>query len=113
GPAAGARCAIHPDSAATDICARCGAFACVRCLKVDLQGRGVCESCFLREGANVWDVPWERRSELGLMKGYWETTKATFEAPTLAYAGLKPTTGNMWDPISYSIISAYFAFSGS
>ncbi len=49
-PAAqGARCALHPATAAVDICQRCGGFVCGECL--ELQGSDVfCQNCFQRSG---------------------------------------------------------------
>ncbi len=49
-PAAqGARCALHAQTGAVDICQRCGSFVCGECL--ELQGSDVfCTSCFARAG---------------------------------------------------------------
>jgi hypothetical protein len=108
-----AHCAIHPDKPAADICGRCGAFACSACLVISEDGTGICQACYEREGGAAVPFPWEQRQELGFFPAYWQTTKKVMFQPATAFDRMVATTGKWWDPISYSILSWYFAVSGT
>jgi uncharacterized RDD family membrane protein YckC len=41
----GARCALHPEQPAVDICSRCGSYACVLCRHTGHDGLGYCGKC--------------------------------------------------------------------
>ncbi|MFL5318708.1 MAG: DUF4190 domain-containing protein [Myxococcaceae bacterium] len=45
--AATARCAVHPDAPAVELCQRCGNFVCGDCLEL-VEGVPYCTSCFKR-----------------------------------------------------------------
>ncbi len=107
-----ARCAIHADHPAVDVCARCGNFVCPDCLVVSSGGVAHCSTCQARGEVDHWRVPWEERHKLGLFRGYWETTKAVMLRPDQSFGGLSPETGKWWDPLSYAIISNYLGVSG-
>ena len=89
-----------------DICSRCGTFACRECLVVGADGQGVCTACQARQGETA-PMAWERRSEIGFFKAYWETTKGIMFSPNTAFDKLEPETGSWWDPLSYAIFSTY------
>jgi hypothetical protein len=50
-PSLRARCAVHPEEAATDTCSRCGTFLCGRCVQPVL-GRPYCGACAGRPEVN-------------------------------------------------------------
>ena len=109
GPPSNARCATHPDRPAVDICSRCGSFACRECLVVGADGQGVCSTCQARQGETE-PMAWERRSELGFFKAYWQTCKGVMFAPNTGFARMAPGTGNWWDPLSFAIVSYVFGY---
>lgn len=85
-----AQCALHPDRAATSVCPRCGAFTCAEC---NPDGRSQCPSCQQVTGATSSTpvpTPWERRAELGLVQGVWQTWKQTMLEPKKFWAELDP-----------------------
>ncbi len=45
-----ARCAVHPEVAAVEICSRCGGFVCSECLELEEQSV-LCPSCLNRSGS--------------------------------------------------------------
>jgi hypothetical protein len=59
-PAAGARCAKHPETAAVDVCQRCGAFACGDCLQIRS------EDAFCADCGRILDRPAPARSMVAL-----------------------------------------------
>jgi hypothetical protein len=101
---AGARCGSHPDVPARDVCSRCGTFACASCVRATPEGQAVCADCATRMDLGRWNIPWERRAELGLFRGYWETAKTATFSPQRAFSGLAPS-GSWWDATSYAIVS--------
>jgi hypothetical protein len=109
---AGARCGAHPDVEAEQVCARCGAFACHACVRVDLSGRPLCATCGARVRLDTWEVPWEKRGELGLIKGYWETAKAAMFTPQRVMVALSPE-GDWWDAMSFGLVSHCLSFLGT
>ena len=44
-----ARCAVHPDEAASDVCSRCGNYVCIHCLNV-VGDDSLCVDCLNRVG---------------------------------------------------------------
>ena len=58
-----------------------------------------------RQGGETGPLPWERRSELGFFKGYWETTKNIMFNPNTAFDRVQSETGQWWDPLLYAIVS--------
>ena len=51
-----ARCALHPDQAATATCARCGSFVCAGCA-VPRDAQAYCRPCDVRQPAPVRPSP--------------------------------------------------------
>jgi uncharacterized RDD family membrane protein YckC len=43
--ASGARCALHSQEAASNVCSRCGTFACERCFEIGADGAALCRRC--------------------------------------------------------------------
>jgi hypothetical protein len=105
------RCPMHPQSVATDLCARCGSFVCPACVSASPEGQSQCPACATRQG-EVWRVPWEERRTLGLFQGYWRTTKEVMFRPNVVLERLAPETGRWWDPLSYAIVSSFVGVSG-
>lgn len=58
-------------------------------------------------GSEGEPTPWERRSERGLLQGYWETWKAVMFNPEQFWNRASPQ-GSMWDALSFAWIA--FAF---
>jgi hypothetical protein len=112
GELAGARCATHPAIPARTVCTRCGNFACPACSRTDFDNKPLCASCAERVNLGTWNVPWERRAELGIFKGYWETAKLAAFEPQKAFAGLSPQ-GSWWDAMSYAMVSYLLSLSGT
>lgn len=76
-----AQCAKHPERAATSVCPRCGAFTCGEC---NADGRSLCPSCQQVTGtsqAAIEPTPWERRDELGVVQGFFQTWKKSMLEP--------------------------------
>jgi hypothetical protein len=83
-----ATCAIHPDTAATGVCPRCGNFVCGRC---ELDAAKNCPACVKLVGASsAVELPWEQREQLGLVKAFWEQTKLGITKPGQYVASIKP-----------------------
>lgn len=69
----GARCALHPDAGAIDVCTRCGDYVCARC-SVSVDTRRWCRKCEAHAGD---PFPWERREEIGYARALRETVRAS------------------------------------
>jgi hypothetical protein len=83
-----ATCALHPDTAATGVCPRCGNFVCGRC---ELDAAKNCPSCVKLIGASsAVELPWERREQLGLPTAWWEQTKLGIAKPGQYVASIRP-----------------------
>lgn len=95
---AGSRCGVHPESPASDVCSRCGAFACTACLRKGPRGTALCASCLERVGRDRWDVPWERRREIGRFRAWWQTAQAVLFSPGERFAGIgaESRTGDLF-----------------
>ncbi|MBM4782574.1 MAG: hypothetical protein GQE15_33275 [Archangiaceae bacterium] len=83
-----ASCALHPDTAATGTCSRCGNFVCGRC---ELDDAKQCPSCVKLVGASTRVVlPWERRAELGLVSAFFAQAKLAVFKPGEYVAAITP-----------------------
>lgn len=109
----GARCALHAQNPAIDICSRCGNFVCRECLVVSATGAPHCAACQARGEVDSWRVPWEERSKIGLFGGYWQTSKAVMMTPAESFKRMPPVTGRWWDPLSYAMLSSVLGVSGT
>ncbi|MBS2029211.1 MAG: YIP1 family protein [Deltaproteobacteria bacterium] len=112
GELAGARCAAHPTVPARNVCSRCGNFACGQCVRQAPDGKALCASCAQRVHLGTWDIPWEKREQLGMFRAYWLTAKEGAFAPDKTYQGLAPT-GQFWDAMSFAIVSTALGFVGT
>ena len=84
GVPSGARCATHPDRAASYTCQRCGNFLCFECTRLTAESGDVfCPTC---EAKAPSTIPWERRKELGVPRAFWETLKETLTSPATFFA---------------------------
>lgn len=86
-----AQCAKHADRAATSVCPRCGAFTCQEC---NPDGRSLCPSCQQVTGtttAAIEPTAWERRDELGLVQGFFQTWKKSLLEPAKFCPSIDPT----------------------
>ncbi len=75
------QCARHPERVAQTVCPRCGNFTCSEC---NPDGRSLCPSCVALGGPELSlgePTPWERRGELGLVQGFFQTWKASLLEP--------------------------------
>jgi hypothetical protein len=70
-------CAKHASVPAVAPCDRCGTFYCGVCLSRSSDGKLYCEACRTRNVA----LPWDRRSELGMLKAWWQTSTLLLRAP--------------------------------
>jgi hypothetical protein len=107
-----APCPRHPAEKATELCDRCGAFACRLCSTRTPSGRVLCNDCLAREEPARWSVPWERRSELGFFRAYWETVKEVLLKPSESLGRLDPAAGRWSDPLSFAMLSSLVGCSG-
>lgn len=100
-------CAVHAGEVALGNCPRCGAFVCQRCV---VDGSGLtCESCRARGVHEVTELtPWERRDELGLVSGFWLTTRAALVDPKKFFASVRPD-GSVGDALLFGWLSSALA----
>ncbi len=68
----GAFCATHPHLPSSGTCSHCGDFGCGDCLGT-LQGQLVCRTCVTSGRVQVGLTPFDRRSELGIVRATWQT----------------------------------------
>lgn len=104
-PVALGSCAVHPDRAATSSCPRCGTFACAECLVAQPDGGALCARCDARSDSQL---PWDRRGELGTVRGFLRTTSAMMLRPekTLAVTSPSATFGSS---LSFLTIAGFIA----
>ncbi|MHB8875333.1 MAG: hypothetical protein ACYC8T_16735, partial [Myxococcaceae bacterium] len=97
---AGARCALHPERTASGTCPRCGNFACDEC---SLGGTTLCPACRAQVAGPTGrePTPWERRGELGLVQGLWQTWKQTLFEPERFWRSVQPG-GSSADALFYA-----------
>ncbi len=83
-------------------CARCGSFGCEGCLFSPIPGREVCARC--AEPGLGEPIPWERRSELGLVRAFVDTLRLSTFSPTRFFR--TPTTEpSLLVPIAHGVIA--------
>lgn len=100
--AEGAFCGVHPGALAAFVCARCGTFGCGACAFSTLPKREVCASC-AQKGLGE-PIPWERRKELGLWRGYWRTVRGVLRTPT-AFFRTPPTEPGVFSAVVHGVAS--------
>ena len=80
-----AMCALHADTPAVGLCARCGGYVCAWCQRIAADGATLCASCIDRLEMGG-PVPWDLRPELGLWRAWWRTFKESLQSPNQFYA---------------------------
>lgn len=98
----GAACALHPERAASFVCARCGTFGCTDCQFSWVKKRGTCAAC-AAQGLGE-PIPWERRKELGTWTAFWRTARLASRSPT-AFFRTPTTTESAVPALSHAVIS--------
>jgi len=100
-------CAVHPHLRSLQVCGRCGAFACARCLHANPSGEVHCTLCHEREPSVL--LPWDRREELGLLKAFWKTCVEIILRPgvTFSSARAEGTTGGALLFVALCSITGY------
>ncbi len=83
----GAACAAH-EAHATFICTRCGDFGCAECLFSAVKGSQTCATCAAKGLGEA--IPWERRTEVGNIRAFWQTAKICMTSPARFFR--TPTT---------------------
>ncbi|HHH28907.1 MAG TPA: hypothetical protein ENK57_11260, partial [Polyangiaceae bacterium] len=97
----GAACAAHEEPASF-VCDRCGDFGCVSCLFFAGGKRSICITC--AEKGLGQPIPWERRSEIGNVQAFWQTTKLCMFSPTRFFC--TPTTQeDSLSAIAYGVVA--------
>ena len=94
---ADALCSAHRDARATFLCARCGSYGCKECVYFVLGESTICCACGPRES-----VPWERRSQLGWWRAFWDTTKLVRRSPVQFFKTPSMEPG-MTMPVAYGL----------
>lgn len=87
----GARCSVHPEQPAAAACSNCGTFGCIDCIGI-LGGRQICRTCVEDGRVEVYGVPWDNRSELGLAKAWALTMRELLLRPVEFFKALDPKT---------------------
>ncbi len=82
-----ASCATHDGAQSTGACARCGNFVCPLCLDESSGLPGHCAACREREGGGI--IAFER-SEGGLFRRWWQTSKDMLLRPTRTFETVRP-----------------------
>lgn len=84
-PPDGARCALHPEREADQICARCGNYMCNACLGSD---RRLCSACASRlDWSDVFPFSRERYTIAGLLEFVWGRWKEHWLLLSLCFGG--------------------------
>ncbi|MBL8949536.1 MAG: hypothetical protein JNK82_02080 [Myxococcaceae bacterium] len=97
-------CAIHKDTPALQPCGRCGTFYCVACLERAPDGQMYCVTCRSRS-----TLPWDQREQLGLMRAWWQTSKALMLEPTATLQSA-PRDAPVGSSLVYALISNLVGF---
>ena len=80
-------CPIHQKQSVGP-CSRCGTFVCSDCL---IAGQGLtCAKCRALGAVARVPTPWERRAEIGALRGLWETWKLAMFKPDPFFRSVQP-----------------------
>jgi hypothetical protein len=119
-------CALHADTPAVGLCARCGGYVCAWCQRFAADGSSLCASCIDRLEVGG-PVPWDLRPELGLWRAWWRTFKESlsgpdqffaracrsqFSKPPVLYGTMSVWLGQSWLMLLYAGIGVAMAVSG-
>ena len=118
-----AMCALHADTPAVGLCARCGGYVCAWCQRIAADGTSLCASCVDRLEVGG-PVPWDLRDQLGMWRAWWRTFKESLAGPNqffarachspfskapLLYATLSVWLGQTWVMLLYGGIGIAMA----
>jgi hypothetical protein len=121
-----AMCAVHSETPAIGLCARCGGYICAWCQRADANGVTLCASCLERVDVGG-PVPWDQRPELGLWRAWWRTFKESLQSPNqfyaracnspfskapVLYASMSVWLGQSWLILLYAGVGVAMAFAG-
>ncbi len=101
-------CAVHPELRSLHACARCGSFACARCLRKGYRDEPVCAACHERVPADA--LPWDRRAEQGTLRAFWRTCLAVMLRPTATFEQTRPE-GEMGSSLGFAALCHFAASS--
>jgi len=110
----GARCAVHVETAATNVCSRCGNFMCEACagtgnLGALQSGAVLCPTCVDKAPSGI---PWEQRKELGVFAALVRTWREVVLEPSTFFAR-RPTEKALWPVFLYGMVWRAIAALGS
>ncbi|GHG78475.1 YIP1 family protein [Comamonas sp. JC664] len=100
-------CAVHPELRSLHACARCGSFACAKCLRKGGRDEPLCAACHERVPSGA--LPWDRRSELGTLKAFWQTCLAVMFRPTATLEGARPD-GSVGSSLGFAALSYFVGY---
>lgn len=90
---------MHPDRAEAQPCERCGTFGCGECLRF-VGAQKQCPACRARLSVLEWD----QRSELGMFRAWWLTTKRIVMSPLQTFDSISPDA-SLVDSMLYALLS--------
>jgi hypothetical protein len=100
-----AMCALHADTPAVGLCARCGGYVCAWCQRIGNDGTMLCATCADRLVMGG-PVPWDQRQELGMWRAWWRTFKESLSGPNQFFARAANTPMGK-PPILYATLSVW------
>jgi hypothetical protein len=71
-----------------------------------------CASCVDQRAANAEPVPWELRSEIGLVQGFWQTLRNSMLRPHEFFLGVRPEQG-FAEPLKFLLVCGMINLVGS
>ncbi len=98
-------CARHPETAGVP-CPRCGTFSCARCLVRLPDGSELCVDCSARQSQLL---PWDRRSELGTLRAFWQTSVQVLSRPTVTFGTASPS-GTVGSSLGFTVLATLTAW---
>jgi hypothetical protein len=101
-----AMCAVHAETPAIGLCARCGAYVCPWCQRIASDGTSLCAACLDRLEVGG-PVPWDLRPELGLWRAWWRTFKESLTGPNQFFARACHSPFSK-APVLYATMSVWF-----
>lgn len=99
----GATCAVHAGTDARFVCTRCGSFGCEACCFATVKARSVCQAC--ADKGLGHPIPWERRTELGIWRAFWDTVRLSSRSPTRFFR-TPPTREGVFGAVAHAVIAS-------
>ncbi|WP_002633937.1 YIP1 family protein [Myxococcus hansupus] len=100
-------CAVHPELRSLHACARCGSFACAKCLRKGYRDEPLCASCHERVPEDA--LPWDQRAELGTLKAFWQTCLAVLFRPSATLERARPD-GSVGSSLGFAALSYFVGY---